>query len=122
MRLLNAVAGARARRARLRVVLAVVRRRLVDRWRERRTGRRRRWDVAVPPPGAPSVPYVRMRGASAPIPRLLAGAEYAPHPEPAPVVAWRVSAFWSRPGRERASPYDWPPTPKPPASLRRPER
>ena len=66
----------------------------------------------MPPPGAPpGVAYVLVRGASDPIPRAIAGDEYAPDPEPPPLVAWTRSPFWSRPAREPASPYDWRPAP-----------
>jgi hypothetical protein len=106
--------------ARLRGLLAVTRRRLVDRWHERRTGRRRRWDATVPPPGR-SGEYVRLRGgASEAIPRVVAGPEYEFDPSPPP-GAWRVSSYWApREPNEPASPYAWRPAPSLPASLRRP--
>jgi hypothetical protein len=107
-------------RARLSLTMRVTVRRLVDRWHERRTGRRRRWNAAVPPPGR-SGEYVRLRGASEAIPRVVAGPEYEPDPESPPLlVAWERSRFWTpRAPREPASPYDWRPAPSLPASLRR---
>jgi hypothetical protein len=98
----------RARLARLRLVLAVTRCRVLDRLREVWTGRRRRWDHVPPPEGARPTAYVLVRGTSAPIPLLLAGDEYALPPAP---VAWARSAYWTQPEREPVSPYDWKPMP-----------
>jgi hypothetical protein len=74
----------------------------------------RRW-----PPAGQSGEYVWLRGgASAPIPRKVAGDEFEPIAELPPLVAWSASRYWTRPERKPISPYDWRPAPQLPASLR----
>jgi len=100
----------------LGVVLDVVRRRVLDRWAERRSGRRRRWIEAFPPAGQ-SGRFVLVRGMTAPIRREVAGPEFAPDDAPQPVARWRRSEFWRR--DRDLDPYVWRPTPEPPPSRRR---
>jgi hypothetical protein len=86
--------------ARLRVMLAVTVQRLRDRWHERRSGRRRRWDRVPPPPGQ-SGEYVLLRDATEPVLLRVGGPEFEPDGAPPPPgVAWKASRYW-RPRGDR---------------------